>query len=36
MLEPPGFMGVNYGVVTPVAVFVTHAIFGAVLGAFYH
>ena len=35
MLEPPGFMGVNYGVATPVALFVTHAIFGAILGAFY-
>jgi len=35
MLEPPGFMGVNYGIMTPVAVFVTHAIFGAILGAFY-
>jgi hypothetical protein len=35
MLEPPGFMGVNYGIATPVAVFVTHAIFGAILGAFY-
>jgi hypothetical protein len=35
MLEPPGFMGVNYGLTTPVAVFVTHAIFGAILGAFY-
>jgi hypothetical protein len=35
MLEPPGFMGLNYGVTTPVAVFLTHAIFGAVLGAFY-
>ena len=35
MLEPPGFMGLNYGVSTPVAVFVTHAIFGAILGAFY-
>lgn len=36
MLEPPGFMGLNYGVSTPVAVFVTHAIFGAILGVFYH
>jgi len=35
MLEPPGFMGLNYGVTTPLAVFVTHAIFGAVMGAFY-
>lgn len=35
MLEPPGFMGRNYGVSTPLAVFITHAIFGAVLGVFY-
>ena len=35
MLEPPGFMGLNYGITTPLAVFITHAIFGAVLGAFY-
>jgi hypothetical protein len=35
MLEPPGFMGVNYGIATPVALFVTHAIFGAIVGAFY-
>jgi hypothetical protein len=35
MLEPPGFMGLNYGLTTPFAVFVTHAIFGAILGAFY-
>ena len=35
MLEPPGFMGLNYGITTPAAVFVTHAIFGAILGAFY-
>jgi len=35
MLEPPGFMGLNYGITTPLAVFVTHAIFGAILGAFY-
>jgi len=35
MLEPPGFMGLNYGITTPLTVFITHAIFGAVLGAFY-
>lgn len=35
MLEPPGFMGLNYGVSTPLTVFITHAIFGAILGAFY-
>ncbi|HJW99848.1 MAG TPA: hypothetical protein VJ453_06790 [Terriglobales bacterium] len=35
MLEPPGFMGLNYGVSTPATVFMTHAIFGAILGGFY-
>jgi uncharacterized membrane protein YagU involved in acid resistance len=34
-LEPPGFMLVNYGVRTPLSVIVSHAIFGAILGAFY-
>jgi hypothetical protein len=28
-------MGLNYGISTPVAVFVTHAIFGSILGFFY-
>ena len=35
-LEPPGFLALNYGVQTPVAVILSHAIFGAILGAFYH
>ena len=35
-LEPPGFMALNYGVRTPVSVFLGHAIFGAILGALYH
>jgi hypothetical protein len=35
MLEPPGFMGLNYGVSTPLTVLITHVIFGAILGAFY-
>ncbi len=34
-LEPPGFMVVNYGLRTPVAVIATHALFGAILGTFY-
>lgn len=34
--EPPGFMGLNYGIQTPVATLVSHAAFGAVLGTFYH
>ena len=34
-LEPPGFMLVNYGMQTPVSVILSHALFGALLGAFY-
>ena len=36
MLEPPGFLALNYGGRTPVAVILSHAIFGAILGTFYH
>ena len=36
MLEPPGFMALNYGIQTPVSVFLAHAVFGAILGALYH
>jgi hypothetical protein len=35
-LEPPGFMALNYGIRTPVSVFLAHAVFGAVLGSLYH
>jgi hypothetical protein len=34
-LEPPGFMALNYGIRTPVSVFLAHAVFGALLGALY-
>lgn len=34
-LEPPGFLGLNYGIRTPVSVVLSHAVFGAILGAFY-
>jgi uncharacterized membrane protein YagU involved in acid resistance len=34
-LEPPGFMALNYGYQTPVSVFVSHAVFGAILGWLY-
>lgn len=34
-LEPPGFLGLHYGIRTPVSVIVAHVIFGAILGAFY-
>src|SRR5438128_1647920 len=36
VLEPPGFMALHYGVRTPIAVLVSHAVFGAILGGFYH
>ena len=34
-LEPPGFMALNYGYQTPLWVFVSHAAFGAIIGALY-
>jgi hypothetical protein len=34
-LEPPGFLGLNYGVRTPISVFVGHVAFGALLGLLY-
>ena len=34
-LEPPGFMALNYGVRTPVSVFLAHAVFGMILGSLY-
>jgi len=36
MLEPPGFLALHYGVRTPLAVILSHAVLGAILGAFYH
>jgi hypothetical protein len=35
MLEPPGFMALNYGFRTPLGVLVAHIAYGTVLGAFY-
>jgi uncharacterized membrane protein YagU involved in acid resistance len=34
-LEPPGFLALHYGVSTPVAVMLSHVVFGIVLGSFY-
>lgn len=34
-LEPPGFLALNYGMRTPLFLLLAHAIFGAILGAFY-
>jgi uncharacterized membrane protein YagU involved in acid resistance len=35
-LEPPGIFGLNYGIRTPIAVILSHILFGIILGAFYH
>ncbi len=35
-LEPPGFLALHYGIRTPLAIAISHAIFGMILGAFYH
>jgi hypothetical protein len=34
-LEPPGFLGKNYGYPTPISVVIAHVVFGAILGGFY-
>jgi hypothetical protein len=34
-LEPPGFLGANYGLQTPAWALAAHVLFGAFLGAFY-
>ena len=34
-LEPPGFLALNYGRRTPIAVLLAHLVYGAILGAFY-
>lgn len=34
-LEPPGFLALNYGFSTPLAVFAAHLVFGAILGFMY-
>ena len=34
-LEPPGFLGLNYGYKTPLVIVVAHLTFGIMLGAFY-
>ncbi len=32
-LQPPGFLGLNYGYRTPLATVLAHALYGAILGA---
>ena len=34
-LEPPGFLGKNYGIRTPICVLLAHVVYGAMLGFFY-
>jgi hypothetical protein len=34
-LEPPGFLGKNYGFQTPLCVLVAHLVYGAMLGGLY-
>ena len=34
LLEPPGFMLVNYGLGTPIVTLVAHIAYGAIIGAF--
>lgn len=35
LLEPPGFLALNYGYQTPLMAVLAHLIYGAILGAFY-
>lgn len=35
LLEPPGFLALNYGYRTPLALLVAHIAYGTVLGGFY-
>ncbi len=34
LLEPPGFMMLNYGPSTPALTLITHVIYGAIVGGF--
>ena len=34
-LEPPGFLGLHYGIRTPISVLIAHLVYGAILGGFY-
>ena len=36
MLEPPGFLALNYGFSTPLSMVLSHVVFGIILGVFYH
>lgn len=32
LLEPPGFLGMNYGYITPIVILIAHAVFGLIVG----
>ncbi len=34
-LEPPGFLGLHYGIRTPISAIFSHVIYGIILGRFY-
>ena len=34
-LQPLGFLALNYGRRTPIVTFMSHVVYGAILGAFY-
>jgi hypothetical protein len=35
MLQPPGFLALNYGIQTPAGTIVPHLVYGAIVGAMY-
>jgi hypothetical protein len=35
LLQPPGFLALNYGRRTPIVTFLAHLLYGAILGGFY-
>jgi uncharacterized membrane protein YagU involved in acid resistance len=35
LLEPPGFLTLNYGRATPIIIIIVHTIYGVILGMFY-
>ena len=35
LLQPPGFLALNYGYRTPIVTFLAHVAYGAIVGAFY-
>jgi hypothetical protein len=35
LLEPPGFLALNYGRNTPIVLVISHTIYGAIIGTFY-